>query len=105
MKRTNTKENIMKDFLITTPQARERRQKVRAIAFLLQKLHPAIRELSKDLMIEIVDDTIAFERYWRKTLQNYPELRGSDYNTKKEVVQKKMLEMGVAEIGFNQKIV
>ena len=95
----------MKDFLTRTPQARERRQKVRAIAFLLQKLRPAIRGLSKDLMIEIVDDTIAFERYWRKVLVDYPELQGKDYNTKKAVEQKKMLEMGVAEVGFNQKIV
>ena len=99
----------MKDFLTRTPQARERRQKVRAIAFLLQKLHPAIRGLSKDLMTEIVDDTIAFERYWRKVLVENPDLQGKDYDgrgfkSKKQLEQEHQVNLGY-ESGANQKIV
>src|SRR3990167_6979896 len=107
----NTKENIMKDFLTRTPQARERRQKVRAIAFLLQKLHPSIREIMKDTMIEIVDDTIAFERYWRLILskEENKHLRGTDYDgrgfkTKKQLEQESQINLGY-EGGANMKIV
>ena len=107
----NTKESIMKNFLIATPQARERRQKVRAIAFLLQRMHPAIRGLSKDLMIEIVDDTIAFERYWRLILskEENKQLRGSDYDgrgfkSNKQLEQEHQVNLGY-EVGANMKIV
>lgn len=94
-------EQILRNYLVEIPQARERHNKVRAISNLLQKTHPAIRNISKEVMIEIVDEVISYERYWRKILQDTPELRGNDYDSKRKVVQTKIMELGY-ESGFDE---
>lgn len=98
-----TKEDLLKNYLQNEPRARERVNKVRAICNLLQRQHPAIQGISPEVMTRIIDETIAYERYWRKILLENPELRGADYETKKEVVQKFQQSIGY-EGGYTQKL-
>ena len=94
----------MKLYLKETPQARERKNKVRAIGNIMRKTHPSIQAISPEVMDGIVDEIIDYERYWRKILLDEPTLRGKDYNTKRIVEQKKMLELGVVEMGFKEEL-
>lgn len=96
-------EFILKQYLKDTPQARERRNKVRCISNLVRKNHPAIENVHTETMDNIVDDIVAYERLWRKILLENPDLRGIDYDTKKTVIQKKQIELGY-ESGYNRKI-
>lgn len=96
-----TKELILKHYLEDNPRARERRNKVRCISNIMRKYHPSLKDFPNELMEEIVDEIIAYERYWRKILVDNPELQGTDYNTKKIMVQKKQIELGY-ESGYNQ---
>ena len=96
-------EDKLRTYLQDTPKARERMNKVRAICNLLQRNHPSIQGLSKEVIMEIIDETIALERYWRKILLDNPELRGADYETKRLVVQRKQVELGY-EGGANVKL-
>lgn len=88
-----TKEAILKEYLISEPKARERRNKIHAICNLLHRNHPAIQGISKDVLMGIIDEVIAYERLWRKILLDNPNLRGVDYETKKQIVQKKQIEL------------
>lgn len=97
------REDILRRYLQDEPKARERVNKVRAIANLLQRNHPSIQGVSKEVFTEIIDETIAYERYWRKILLEHPHLRGADYETKRKVVQKKQIELGY-ESGANIKL-
>lgn len=94
-----TREDVLRRYLEDTPKARERVNKVRAICNLLQKNHPSIQGIPKDLMTEIIEEALAFDRYWRKLLSENPALRGSDYETKKKVVQRAQINLGY-ESGF-----
>ncbi len=87
-------EDILRKYLQDEPRARERVNKVRAICNLLQRNHPVLQTISPEVIVEIIDETIAYERYWRKILLDNPELRGKDYQTKKEVVQKYQIGLG-----------
>lgn len=88
------RETMLKMYLEQTPRGRERRNKVRCVSNIIQKNHPSIQGIPPEVMCEIVDEVISYERYWRKILLEHPHLRGTDYNTKKMVVQKKQMELG-----------
>lgn len=45
-------------------------------------------------MEEIVKEVNSLDREWRKILEENPELRGTDYNKKKEAVDRKLKELG-----------
>jgi hypothetical protein len=95
----------MHNYLKGNVLARNRRNQNRAVAFLLSEMHPSLIGVEPKVLTQIVDECLTLNRYWRKTLAQYPELRGDDYSTKQIVEQRKELELGVAEIGVNQKIV
>ncbi len=50
--------------------------------------------LKKEVVMDLVDEVIALERYWRKILLENENLRGSDYNTKRQVVQEYQQKIG-----------
>lgn len=82
--------NQLVKYLEDMPPARERRYKDRAIANLLKMNHPSLKDVSKEVLTEIVHETLYLDRIWRLTLGERPELRGKDYNgkpfkTKKEL--------------------
>lgn len=91
-------------YLQEEPKARERRAKDRALCNLLIRNYPALRNIPKETLIEVVRDFNALDRYWRLLTSLHPELRGSDYDTKQVVEERKQLQLGVAEMGFNHKI-
>lgn len=82
--------------LIKHPEYRERRKKAEFVARWLRLKYPTILgSIEKVKTIEdMVDEVINVERYWRKVLQENPELRGKDYQSKKAVEEEKMLDLG-----------
>lgn len=97
------REDILKKYLTEEPKARERVNKVRALCNLLQRNHPSIQGIPKKVMEEIIDETISYERYWRKILLDHPELRGKDYNEKTRLSQEAQVNLGY-EGGANVKL-
>lgn len=78
----------MKELLEEKPEARERNNKNRAIGHLLRQRYDALKELPKETMLEIIQDTLLYDRAWRYILQKHPSLRGSDYGEKVELEQR-----------------
>lgn len=82
----------LEKYLEQEPKARERKNKNRAIGnLLIENYHLTI---SKETMQEIVAETLSMDRKWRKTLEDRPELRGTDYDEKEVLAQRKELELG-----------
>lgn len=81
--------------LIKYPEYRERRKKAEFVARWLHNKYPTLLgNVEKIKTIEdMVDEVINVERYWRKVLQEHPELRGKDYQSKRVVEEEKMLEL------------
>ena len=76
--------NKVIEYLKEEPLARERKNKDRAIVNLLLKHYQCLTPIRKEILIEVVRDYNAMDRYWRDTLANTPSLRGSDYEDKKK---------------------
>lgn len=80
------------DYLKVQPLARERKFKNRAIAnYLIQSKK---LEIPKELLTEIIKDANSLDREWRKILEQNVLLRGSDYNEKDKLVDKKLKDLG-----------
>jgi len=86
----------VKSKLIKHPEYRERHKKAEFVARWLRLKYPTILGSIERLKTieDMVDEVINVERYWRKVLQEHPELRGKDYQSKKAVEEEKMLELG-----------
>ena len=82
------------DYLVIEPQARERRNKNRAIANVLKTNYPELKNFDKTFLVRIIREANTLDREWRKVLQEKPELRGSDYNQKDVLEEKKLIELG-----------
>ena len=96
--------NLVEDYLEQEPKFRERSAKDRGIVNLLVNrygLHYAIErgEITKDRIIALVQDYTSMDRAWRKTLQERPALRGTDYDDKDELESEKRAELGYPEPG------
>ena len=83
----------MELFLEKTIPARERKNKDRAIARLLQEEHVRTKEYPIDLLTEIVGEVLALDRYWRKILEERESLRGSDYGDKDKLEAEHQLDL------------
>ncbi len=104
MRKLTPQKKIVLDYLIAMPPFRERRMKSRGIANLAKKNHPSLKDVPREVMIEIVEEVLAQDRAWRWWLEdkNRPDLRGSDYFKKrKQLVQETQVELGY-EGGFTQ---
>lgn len=88
------------EYLENQPLARERKNKDRAIVNLLLKRHEALRNaveeklISKELLITLVQEYNSMDRSWRKTLEERPDLRGSDYSDKAYLEQEAQSKLG-----------
>lgn len=87
-------------YLEREPKFRERSNKDRGLVNLLMKkyggLEAAITSgvITKDSLIAVVQDYTSMDRSWRQALELNPELRGSDYADKDELMVKKVEELG-----------
>ncbi len=101
-------ERLVKNYLESTPLARERRNKTRALCNLLQKTHPSIQGVNPKVLTEIFDELLTMDRIWRKILSENPSLRGTDYDGKgfkaKEQLEQEFLIGKGYEVGYNTKI-
>lgn len=91
----------VKLYLHENPQGRERVNKNRAIANILNRKYRICKgvdfvpaPLTRDLFTEIVGEVGNYDRAWRKVLEEHPTLRGTDYYQKTELARKKQLELG-----------
>ena len=82
--------NLVKD----KEKARERKHKQRTVAFVLQQKFPELQKISLDNLEKYLKKASSYSRQWRKLLEEKPEFRGTDYNTKKQSVDKVQKAMG-----------
>ena len=71
---------------------RERKNKDKGIALML--IEKYLLEIESSRLTAVIQDASSMDRFWRKCTRDYPALRGKDYETKKQVVQRKQLEYG-----------
>ncbi len=91
----------LKDLLEQEPKARERKYKNRAIAKIIQSKYTI--QISTSALQEIVGEVLTLDRSWRKTLEDNPHLRGTDYKDKDELEQKAMINLGFS-VGHHQDV-
>jgi len=95
-----SKKDLVKNYLEKEPLFRLRSNKHRGIVNLLLKCHPtldsALRQefITKTTLTAFVQDYNTLDRIWRKTLEENPNLRGSDYDEKDEREAHKLKELG-----------
>ena len=101
-----TVREIIEQELRGNPWMRERSNKDHGMAQLLSLRYGlGERGVSLDTITALIRDYGGMDRAWRRTLQENPELRGSDYEkdgAKDRLEQKKMLELGY-EVGNPKK--
>jgi hypothetical protein len=78
------------DLIKTQPRARERKNKPRAIAYILKQKHPSLKDVTPETLATIVKEVSTLGRQWRHLLEFNPHLRGSDYGNKKQAVDNKL---------------
>lgn len=87
-------------YLEKQPLFRERKNKDQGIVNILigrhTKLGDAIRTgvITKGFVVEMVQEYASMDRAWRQALEHDPNLRGSDYDDKVRLEQKKEIELG-----------
>lgn len=78
---------------------RERKNKNFGIAKLLIRLYNL--NIDPKTLEEVIVEASSLDRMWRKTLQDNPHLRGSDYESKEILEQNKEIELGYEVDYFN----
>lgn len=91
-----TAKEKMLELLQQQPLARERKNKNRAIAYMLCRRYHITGELSPAKLEEIIVEAATLDRAWRQILQQdeYKHLRGKDYGDKEMLEQEKQIELG-----------
>lgn len=94
-----TLQHLVQDYLENQPLFRERKNKDRGIVNLLINrygLQYAIErgEITKERLVALVQDFSSMDRSWRKTLEEKPSLRGSDYDQKDQLEVKAIRGLG-----------
>ena len=90
----------VENYLLYDPRFRERRNKDKGIINLLMEKHGVIKSLieshaiSRETLIDIVQDYTSADRYWRQILADNPHLQGSDYKDGKELARQKQTDFG-----------
>lgn len=90
----STLKKDIEEYLEREPRFRERKNKDAGIANLLMRKYPALQSLSRETVIAIVNEYTSMDRSWRQLLERRPELRGSDYDEKVALEEKKLAELG-----------
>lgn len=94
----DTKTQVIK-YLETEPKFRERSAKLRGIADLLIKNYNL--DIDRRKLADILRDAESMNRYHRQILQDYPDLRGNDYETGEIVSQDYQQKIGY-EVGHRE---
>jgi|SRR5579872_5117644 len=81
------------NLLNSLPEARERRNRARAVWFVLHKIH-GYEVLNKDSFVEVFSDINSINRLILWHQQHNKELRGNDYNDKVVLEQNQILSLG-----------
>lgn len=84
----------IKNYLQREARARERTLHQRGMVNLLLEDYPELKEIPKDKLVDFCHNFESYCRIWRKVLEENPELRGLDYDTKQVVEQDYMLKLG-----------
>ena len=86
----------LKYFLKIEPAARERKNKNHYIGILVINKHDLDikRKGMAEVIGDIAGDILSMDRAWRKTLEENPEFRGSDYKKKHRLEKKVQSELG-----------
>jgi len=79
------------NYLKEEPRFRERKLKNTGIANLIMKKYGV--EIPRDKRDDFISDILGADRYWRKSLEDYPELRGTDYDTKREMEERAQIAL------------
>lgn len=85
---------LIYNYLIREPKARERHLHQRAMVNILLEKYPELKEIPKDKLVDFCHDFESYCRIWRKVVEENENLRGLDYNTKDKVEQEYMLRVG-----------
>lgn len=93
--------NEILEYLKTDVRFRERSCKNKGIANLVMKKYGI--EIPRDKRDDFIADILNADRNWRKCLEDFPELQGSDYNDKTRLEQEKQLVLGYMP-GYNTDI-
>lgn len=86
----------MKGYLERMPKARERKNKNKFLATLMEKKYASQMQTGFDVDVieRMLVSASTYDRAWRQVLEHEPSLRGSDYDDKKMLEQEKELELG-----------
>lgn len=84
------------------PRCRERSFKNKALHNFLTETYPKLLEpiITRDTRLFLMEETMYYDRWWRKILEREPDLRGSDYDKRKQLSESKQIELGY-EVGAN----
>lgn len=93
----------IKNYLSKEPRARERHLRDRAMINLILEDYPSLAEIPKDTLIVFCQQFESYARIWRKVIEENESLRGSDYETKDIVEQRKQIALGYDPL-YNKKI-
>jgi hypothetical protein len=80
--------------LVKNEEARERRNKWRAVRACLVKNMPELKDIPPHTLIDALAIAGSYDRAWRKVTEEYPALRGKDYFLKEKLVAAKQQELG-----------
>ena len=81
-------------YLRKNEEARERKNKDKAILKMLCQKFPAINDVQPELMLVAMREYATYDRAWRKTTEEHEELRGDDYDQKEKLMNNKKEELG-----------
>lgn len=92
----------VKELLEKEPKARERSNKNRAIGRVIEKNFNLTIPI--ETLRDVVGEILTLDRQWRKTLEEYPELRGTDYSEGEKLSQDYQINKLGYELGANIKL-
>ena len=76
------------------PAFRERKNKNKYIALILEAKYATRFGASMNTLEALICDAASYDRAWRQALEQRPDLRGSDYEKKDDLENKKLEELG-----------
>lgn len=92
----------VRSLLEKEPRARERKNKNRAIGFIIRGLYPiTLKGVDKEMVMAIVKQANTLDRVWHKVKEEHPALRGSDYKRKNQEEQEEQEALGYGNRPFH----
>ena len=91
--------NLVLSYLEKFPPFRNRSEKNKGLVIILQHKYPVLQQIEKKVLLNVVEDVLLGDRYWRWWLEdkNRPDLRGEDYLKNKDELE----IIKQQELGYN----